>query len=93
MDTVNVNLPPPLRAYVASRIQETGMRDAEQYVVGLIEADRIAREELQELLSEPGNRQRTEAKLEEAVDSPTVPLDMDAIRAEVKQRMGNPADA
>ena len=31
------------------------MRDAKQYVVGLIEADRMAREELHKFLSEPGN--------------------------------------
>ncbi len=86
METLHVTIPTSLQPFLAERPAERGHADASQYVLSLILADQIERERLHEIFADEENRARIERLLEEGLASPSAPLDLDAVRREVRER-------
>jgi antitoxin ParD1/3/4 len=63
MSTLDLRLPDAVRAYIDDQVARRGYRDVSEYFLSLVEADR-----LRDIRSE------LEAKLNEAVRSPSTPL-------------------
>ncbi len=93
MDSLNVSLPLSLKSFVAQRVADAGLGDVQDYVVALIEADQIEQRNLARVLGDAVHRQQIEKMLDPAVDGPFEPLDMDAIRDEVRARLSSQADS
>jgi len=63
MSTLDLRLPDAVRAYIDDQVARRGYRDASEYFLSLIEADR-----LRDIQTE------LESKLTEAVRSPSTPM-------------------
>ena len=86
METLHVTIPPSLQPFLAERTAERGCADASQYIVSLILADQLERDRITDIFADEKNRERIERLLDEGLASPSAPLDMDAIRREVRER-------
>ena len=87
MELLHIQLPPDLQPFVAKRVAEEGHRDATDYLLSLVVADQMQHEHMHSLWATPEARERLERLLEEGLQGPSEPLDMDAIRAEVRERL------
>lgn len=92
MDVINISIPPNLQPFVSQRAAEAGRGDVGRYVLGLIEADQAQRDRLTRLVRDPGNRRRIAELLDEALDAPTQPLDVEAMRREVRENLSSSSD-
>jgi len=81
METMNISLPDPLKAFVEAQINEGGYSSASEYVCALIRADqqRQAEERLEALLLEG---------LNSGEPSAMTAADWQEIRREVEERLG-----